>query len=67
MEKKKKCNEGEKKAMEETSEGATEEGFLSQDGQTCKRCGMYRKEQQSQFKSCIDWLSDTIYSRQPAT
>ena len=35
------------KKMEETSGRATEEGSLSQDGQTCNRCCMYRKEQQN--------------------
>ena len=33
--------------MEETSEGATEEGSLSQDRPTCKRCCRYRTEQQN--------------------
>ena len=32
--------------MEETSGRATEEGSLFQDGQTCNRCHVYRKEQQ---------------------
>ena len=32
--------------MEETSGRVTEEGFLFQDGQTCDRCCVNRKEQQ---------------------
>ena len=36
-----------KKRKGETSEGVTEEGYLSQDKQTCNSCHMYRTEQQN--------------------
>ena len=39
--------------MEETSGTAREEGSLSQDGQTCNRCGMCRKEQQNHYLQVV--------------
>lgn len=34
-----------KEKQEEASGGATDEGYLSQDGQACNRCNMYRTDQ----------------------
>ena len=41
-------------------EEQTEEGSLSQDGQACNRCHMYRTR--SQFTGCTDGISDTHHN-----
>ena len=41
--------------MEETSGRDIEEGYISQDEQTCNRCHMYRTEQQTHIH--IDFFS----------
>ena len=45
--------DGEKKTMEETSERATEEGSLFQEGQTSSRCHVYRKDQQIRVQDTL--------------
>ena len=49
------------KKMEEISGRATEEGSLSQDGQTCNRCRQYRKQQNHSLQVALrKYLIQTI-------
>ena len=50
--------------MGETSGRATEEGSLSQDGQTCKRCRIHIHETFPQFRLLILWLDPSFPSVQ---
>ena len=56
----KKTNLETAKKVEETSGRATEEGSLSQDGQTCNtHMHVHKRTTESRFTSCTDRISDS--------